>query len=180
MARAHIRVELGDRMGALEDLNAWVEAHPSLLNYWYLSLFRRQVGDRAGSILALSKATGYGVIKNPDAYCIPECSVCEAAFYAYECREFSLALQLADIWESFGGEPSYHGIRAAALLALGAYEEAESAVSLSIEAESQRGTWFDGQEALKAAIESRQQTYRHPMPGACHVAYEDVLFIDYE
>lgn len=178
MARAYIDAERGKANEAAAAFREWVAGNPSFAHYWYLSEFYRTIGAVEQAIGALADARQYELASGPNDTLVPSFFACEAAAYAYQQKQFALALEICDVWERFGGASSCNALRAAAYLALGEFDKAEANMRKALHQESYKGVWIEITPSLKSAIESRNKSYHDPSFGPRFAPFN--VFITYE
>lgn len=164
---------------AERELRQEAEKQPRFVQWFRLAEFHHDAGRHDQAFRLLDEACRSPYIKGNDDTHIPEYYFWLAANYAYEQNRHELAVKLCDYWEkwnsqrSYGGENSFHAVRAAANLALGNLQSARRDIDHACRA--RQATWADRLPELQAAISRGEKTFSW-RPGG-NTKYE--ILIDY-
>jgi tetratricopeptide (TPR) repeat protein len=154
---------------------SWVDRHPAFIHYWYLARYYRDRGRTGDSLAALRQGAKHpleGV--DPDAGWVPRAFAFNAAAYACERGEPGLVLAITDSWASVRGvyksaspDPDLPAFRAAALLALGRFDEARRAADAVLATSRERRIWAGNLDRLDAAIRREDRSFVYDPGDTC-------------
>lgn len=155
---------------------AWVQAHPSFANHWYLSLVFRHHGDTASALDELEKAAGCELLHDPpDSRFVGWGMAYDAARFSHQNRRHRLTMRLCQAWErAFGhsyGEQSWWAFRAATELELGDFAAAAADAKRAIAANQRQAMWADNLPELLAAAERHDAGFLY-QPGSAGGEWE--------
>ncbi|MEZ5942458.1 MAG: hypothetical protein R3C18_13775 [Planctomycetaceae bacterium] len=155
-----------DQRDAAEgSLVEWCKRSPGFIHYWYLAWYYRQVDQPENALEALSQAA-----KNPleqlekDAGRVPNWFAFDAVTYAGQHENPELVLALCEQWSHPQGiytsvSRDIPAFRAAALLRLGRFEEAEKECDIVLAQSADRRLKAGNLNALAQAIADKDKTF---------------------
>ena len=149
-------------INAEKDLRSWVSKYPTFIHYWYLCHFYRSLDRHEDAIAALQEAVKHSLADtDPDGDLVPDAYAFDAAAYACQRNLPGLVLEITKLWEKPRGVYTYHNenlnaFKAAAELALGKFDEAESDLQIVLKG---RGLWVRNLDQLRRAVKSNDQGF---------------------
>ncbi|HVS71957.1 MAG TPA: hypothetical protein VHQ47_11935 [Phycisphaerae bacterium] len=152
---------------ALQELAKWTAAHPSFTHGYYLALAQRLAGGNAAAIATLQGALQQTVQLGPDDPDVLAFYLYDETRFALEQQDWELVIALCDAWQqavekaTFVPDDSYRALRAAAELAQRNFTAAQQDFAAMGKDPCRAGNL----EALKAAIDKRDATFRYDPGG---------------
>lgn len=156
-------------------LRAWVERSPGFLHAWYLAKYYREQGDHPKALEALRAGAEYPLTKlDDDEPWVSHAYAFDAASYACQQAAPKVTLAICDSWSRPEGVYNYPSddlpaFQAAALLQLGQFAEAKTAVLKAIARSKEHRLWAGNLDQLHDAIKRGDRAFIYnpgqPYPG---------------
>ncbi|HUO09651.1 MAG TPA: hypothetical protein VM008_15180 [Phycisphaerae bacterium] len=167
-------VALDPTPDAIAHFAHWTTDHPSLTHDYYLALLYRQTHDTDRALTTITEAATLPVELNPDDPNILAFYLWDMTRYALQQKQFTLVLQLTNAWQKASlahtiEENSYLPLRAAANLALGNQQSAQSDLSLLDSLKTK--TWAQNLPALQSAVAANNRSFLYD-PGPTPAPFE--------
>src|SRR5262249_47856134 len=122
------------------------------------------------ALIMLEKASRLPMIDLPRNDRVLPAFAWKAVEFAYQARQYEVAIALCDQWEGYWknnghvGDSSFFTFRAASFLALGNYQRASTDCDYAMRELRRRNNWAGNLEQLQTAIETHDKNFNYD-PG---------------